>query len=55
MVKFHISYLFLVQMVAALLFYFLSHNSYKTVILYFSVVIFVAYWIIRLFFNNKKI
>jgi len=55
MVKFSISYLFLAQLIIVLFFYFLSHNAYKTVILYFSLIIFISYWIIRMFFYNKKI
>lgn len=49
----HPDYLVLLQFVAFLFFYFLSHNSYKTPITYFSFLTFFGYWLIKIVFAKE--
>lgn len=45
----------LLQLVVFLLLYFYSNNSYKSVILYFSFMIFFCYWMIKIVFSKEVI
>lgn len=56
---FHPDYIILLQLVGFLLFHFISHNPFKSVILYFSFMVFFCYWLIKIVFSkevtNKKV
>jgi len=53
---FNFSNFLLLVLVFFILFWFFSHNPYKTVMMYFAFLFFVCYWIFRLFFiRDKKI
>lgn len=52
---FTLDFLILIQFVGVILFWFLSHNSYKSVILYFSFMIFFCYWILKIVFAKEII
>jgi len=51
--KIKLDYLILAQLVGFLLFYFISSNPFKSVILYFSFMTFFCYWIIKISFSEK--
>lgn len=42
------------QLVATILTSFRLHNNYTPVIVYFSAVLFIGYWLIRIVFNPKN-
>lgn len=45
-------YFIVIQLVAAILYFAVGHNKYEGVIVYFSAIIFVAYWIIKIIFSK---
>jgi hypothetical protein len=55
MVKNILDYILLIQFVGFLIFYFLSNNPYKSILLYFSLILFISYWIVKLFFINIRL
>lgn len=46
-------YLVLAQFIGFLMFWFLSNNPYKSVILYFSFMVFFCYWLIKIVFSKE--
>jgi len=50
-----LDYLILWQFIGFLAFFFLSNNSFKSVILYFSFMIFFCYWLIKICFSKEVI
>jgi len=53
MVKNILDYLILVQLIISILFVIISHNKYEYIVLYFSFVIFLGYWLIKGVFNKE--
>jgi len=48
-----IDYLVLIQLILSILFLITFHNKYEGIIVYFSIMIFISYWIIKIIFNKK--
>jgi hypothetical protein len=48
-----IDYLILSPLIFSILFYVLSDNPYKSIVVYLSFIIFFSYWMIRIIFNGK--
>lgn len=44
--------LVLIQFIGFLVFFFASHNPYKSVMLYFSFMTFFCYWLIKIVFSK---
>ena len=48
-----IDYLICLQLLVSILFLKFGHNRYEGVIVYFSMIIFIAYWFSKVIFNKK--
>jgi hypothetical protein len=48
-----IDYFIVVQLVLSILFLVLFHNKFEGVIVYFSVILFIGYWMLKIIFNKK--
>lgn len=53
--KLHLDYMVLAQLVFFMLFFFFSRSPFKSVILYFSFMIFFSYWLIKIVFSKEII
>jgi hypothetical protein len=48
-----IDYFILLQLILSILFLVIFHNKYEGIVVYFSIMIFISYWIIKVIFNKK--
>jgi hypothetical protein len=55
MVKFSeiIDYLICTQLVVSILLFKFAHNKYEGIIVYFGIIIFISYWLLKTIFNKK--
>lgn len=52
-ISYLIDYFILIQLILSILFLILFHSKYEGIIVYFSIMIFISYWIIQVIFNKK--
>lgn len=48
-----IDYSILLQLILCISFLIIFHNKYEGIVVYFSIMIFISYWIIKVIFNKK--
>lgn len=48
-----LDYLVLIQLVGCLIFSITKFHKYELVIVYFSAILFISYWLIRIVFSKK--
>jgi hypothetical protein len=48
-----IDYLIVAQLIFSILFFILGHWRYEGVLVYFSIIIFISYWMLKIIFNKK--
>jgi hypothetical protein len=49
----YLDYSILFQLVISILYSIFSYNKYELIIVYFSAVLFISYWLTRIVFSNK--
>jgi|GEM_PF-5764049 hypothetical protein len=52
-ISYLIDYFILIQLILSILFLIIFHSKYEGIIVYFSIMIFISYWIIKVIFNKK--
>ncbi len=52
-ISYLIDYFILIQLILSILFLIIFHSRYEGIIVYFSIMIFISYWIIKVIFNKK--
>jgi hypothetical protein len=52
-ISYLIDYFILIQLILSILFLIIFHSKYEGIIVYFSIMIFISYWIIQVIFNKK--
>jgi hypothetical protein len=52
-ISYLIDYFILIQLILSILFLIIFHSKYEGIIVYFSIMIFISYWIIKIIFNKK--